>query len=145
MKFISNSTAIRRSSRSFTISSKIIPFASRTLMLEKTFYALRKRIHSGFRKVIGTKVIFRQWNRNITTHSPGFRFLIASYLSFIQCYFGWCCCVKKEKEEKKSWNIFSLHVYQLCLETIHHFFKLHVLYYPCARWTIFLLSQGTSF
>jgi hypothetical protein len=52
MKFTSSSTAIRQNSRSFTTSSRIIPFALRIRLRGKTFCALRKPTRSVYRKVI---------------------------------------------------------------------------------------------
>lgn len=73
MKSISNSTAIssnsNSSSSSLITNSRIIHFVSRTLMRGRTFYALRKRTHLGYRKVIGTKSRCRRWNRHITHSS----------------------------------------------------------------------------
>ena len=81
-KFISNSTAIRRNSRSFIISSKTIPFASRILTRGRTFSVLRKPIHFGYRKVIRTKVDFKKRHEIETSHTILFCFVIAFLFVF---------------------------------------------------------------
>lgn len=89
-------------------------------MRARTFYALRKRIPFGYRKVIGTKSHFRSKtktknknrNRHITTHSlPGFFLpLFSVLLSFPICLFVRCV-------------VFLLFLLFGCEDMSKHFFR----------------------